>query len=274
MSPRQDIRLLITDVDGTLVNHDKVLSEAAKDAARALRAAGIELALSSARPPFGVRMLVEPLSIDLPIAGFNGGVFANPDLSVIERHAIAPDAARKSVRFLAEQGLDVWLYTEDAWIVPGKDAPHVARETFILRRDPKIADRFTDDELDNAFKIVGVSDDHALIAKAETATQDILGDTASATRSEPHFIDVTNPKANKGAVVHTMAARLGLKPEQIATIGDGQNDILMFRESGFSIAMGNASDDVKAAADAVADSNETDGWAKAVRRFLLQAEAA
>jgi Cof subfamily protein (haloacid dehalogenase superfamily) len=274
MSAPKDIRLLLTDVDGTLVNHDKVLSEAAKDAARALRAAGIELAVSSARPPFGVRMLIDPLAIDLPIAGFNGGVLTNPDLSVIERHAIAPDAARKSVTCLAEQGLDVWLYTEDEWFVPRPDAPHVARETFILQRDPKIAHRFTDEQLDNAFKIVGVSDDHALIAKAEKQAQDRLGETASATRSQPFFIDVTNPKANKGAVVHLLAERLGISPKQIATIGDGQNDILMFRQGGFSIAMGNASDDVKAAADAVADSNETDGWAKAVRRFLLHAEAA
>ena len=274
MTKPEDIRLLLTDVDGTLVNHDKVLSEAAKDAARALRDRGIGLALTSARPPFGVRMLIEPLAIDLPLAGFNGGVLANPDLSVIEQHSIDPDAARKSVKFLAEQGLDVWLYTEDDWCVPRADGPHVARETYILKRDPQITDSFTDQQLDHAFKIVGVSDDYPLVGRAEKAAQDLLGDTASATRSEPHFLDVTNPKANKGAVVHAMAARLGLSPQQIATIGDGQNDILMFREGGFSIAMGNAADEVKAAASVVADSNENDGWAKAVQRHLLQTEAA
>ena len=274
MTKPEDIRLLLTDVDGTLVNHDKVLSEAAKDAARALRDRGIGLALTSARPPFGVRMLIEPLAIDLPLAGFNGGVLANPDLSVIEQHSIDPDAARKSVKFLAEQGLDVWLYTEDDWFVPRADGSHVARETYILKRDPQITDSFTDQQLDHAFKIVGVSDDYPLVGRAEKAAQDLLGRTASATRSEPHFLDVTNPKANKGAVVHAMAARLGLSPQQIATIGDGQNDILMFREGGFSIAMGNAADEVKAAASVVADSNENDGWAKAVQRYLLQTGAA
>jgi Cof subfamily protein (haloacid dehalogenase superfamily) len=272
-APR-DIRLLLSDVDGTLVGHDKVLSQAALDAARGLRAAGIELALTSSRPVFGLRMLVEPLAVTLPLAGFNGGVLANPDLSVIERHPIAPDAARQAVEVLAKQGLDVWLYTEDAWFVPRADGPHVARETFILQTDPEVATAFTDAQLGNAFKIVGVSDDHALVAKSEAAAQAALGETASATRSEPHFLDVTNPEANKGAVVGRLAERLGISPRQIATIGDGQNDVLMFRRGGFSIAMGNAADAVKAAADVVADSNEDDGWAKAVTRFLLRAQAA
>jgi Cof subfamily protein (haloacid dehalogenase superfamily) len=274
MTAPLDIRLLLSDVDGTLVSHDKALSDAALDAARALRAAGIELALTSSRPAFGMRMLIEPLAITLPLAGFNGGLVVDPGFSVIERRPIAPAAARQAVDILAKQGLDVWLYTEDAWFVPRADGPHVARETFILQTDPEVATAFTDDQLDNAFKIVGVSDDHALVAQSEAAAQKSLGDAASATRSQPHFLDVTNPEANKGAVVDRLARRLGISPGQIATIGDGQNDVLMFRRGGFSIAMGNAAEAVKAAADVVADSNEADGWAKAVRRFLLRAKAA
>ena len=98
--------------------------------------------------------------------------------------------------------------------------------------------------------------------------QNTLGEKASAARSQPYYLDVTHPEANKGAVVATLSKRLGT-PEQIATIDDMPNDALMFRKSGFSIAMGNSSDEVKAQASAVTDSNENEGFAKAVRKFIL-----
>ena len=85
---------------------------------------------------------------------------------------------------------------------------------------------------------------------------------------------MTHPQANKGTVVETLSKLLNIPPAQIATMGDMPNDVLMFRKSGFSIAMGNASDEVKAQASAVTDSNENEGFAKAVRKFVLRSAAA
>jgi Cof subfamily protein (haloacid dehalogenase superfamily) len=274
VSAPRDIRLLLSDVDGTLVTRDKILTEAARAAARELRAAGIALALTSSRPPLGMRMLVEPLDMQLPLAGFNGGVLVNPDMSVIETRAIDPLAAKQLVDLLLKLGVDVWVYTEGDWYVRDADAPHVAREAWILKFDPVVVPAFTIGRLARAIKIVGVSDDPVLLAASEKAANDLMGDSASATRSAAYFLDVTNPQANKGAVVATLAKRLDIAPAQIAVIGDMQNDVLMFRQAGFSIAMGNASDEVKAHASAVTDSNEEDGFAKAVRRFILPAPAA
>ena len=97
---------------------------------------------------------------------------------------------------------------------------------------------------------------------------------ASAARSQPYYLDVTHPQANKGAVVATLSRLLNIPPEQIVTFGDMPNDVLMFRKSGFSIAMGNASDEVKAQANAVTDTNENEGFAKAVRKFVLPSVSA
>ena len=91
----------------------------------------------------------------------------------------------------------------------------------------------------------------------------------SAARSQPYYLDVTNPNANKGAVVDYLSRNLGVPAGEIATIGDMPNDVLMFKPSGFSIAMGNASAEVQGEADAVTDSYEDEGFAKAVERFLL-----
>jgi Cof subfamily protein (haloacid dehalogenase superfamily) len=269
MSGRRDIRLLLADVDGTLVTQDKALTEATKDVAKELHRAGIRLAITSGRPPRGMSMLIEPLALQGAIAGFNGGVFVNPDLSVIESHKLDPATAKQAVKLILDQGLDAWVYTAEEWLIRNQDAPHVAREAWTVKFDAKVVASFTDADLAQAVKIVGVSDDHDLVAACEKAAQSTLGERASAARSQPYYLDVTHPQANKGTVVTTLSKLLNIPPEQIATIGDMPNDVLMFRKSGFSIAMGNASDEVKAQASATTDSNENEGFAKAVQKFIL-----
>jgi Cof subfamily protein (haloacid dehalogenase superfamily) len=270
LSTAPPIRLLLSDVDGTLVTQDKVVTIAARAAAEALHVAGISLAIASSRPPRGMTMLVEPLRLTLPMVGCNGAITVNPDLSVIEVHPIDPTAATRVVAFLTKQGLDVWVYTETQWLVRDAKGAHVAREAWILGFAPVEVAAFSDAHLARALKIVGVSDDHPLVAASEAAAQALLGRSASATRSAAHFLDITSPSANKGAAVVALARRLRLANNEVATIGDMPNDVLMFRQSGFSIAMGNASDAVKAEASVVTDTNDNDGFAKAVQRFLLQ----
>ena len=269
MSDRPDIRLLLADVDGTLVTDNDVLTEAAKAVASELQGAGIAFAITSGRPPRGMSMLIEPLALRDAIAGFNGGVFVKPDLSVIETHRLDPSAAKQALALIIERGLDAWVYTEDDWLIRDEAAPHVAREAATVRFDAKVVVSFTEAHLAHAVKIVGVSDDLDQVAACETAAQEALGETASAVRSQPYYLDITNPRANKGAVLATLSRLLDIPPAQIATMGDMPSDVLMFRKSGFSIAMGNASDAVKAQASVVTDSNENEGFAKAVRRFIL-----
>lgn len=265
----RDIALFLADVDGALVTNDKVLTEQAKAAVRALHDHGIKLAITSGRPPRGMHMLVEPLSLKTPIAGFNGGVFTKPDWSVIEQHTLEPDAAKKALALILDYKLDAWIYTGEDWLIRDPKAPHVAREAWTVKFDAKVVPKFTDEHLQKVVKIVGISDDLEQVAKTEKAAQETLGKSASAARSQPYYLDVTNPKANKGTVVHTLSRLLDIPRERIATMGDMPNDVLMFRESGFSIAMGNASDEVKKQASAVTDSNEKEGFAHAVHRLIL-----
>ena len=262
------IKLLLADVDGTLVDNDKQLTKEAIAAADALRDAGITLAITSGRPPRGMRMLIAPLKLDGMIAGFNGGLFTNPDMSVIEERRLPPDVAKEALQLVLDQGLDAWVYSGEDWLIRDKDAPHVAREAHTVQFDAKIVPEFTDVHLRDTIKIVGVSDDHANVEAAETAAQNALGNRASATRSQPYYLDITHPDANKGAVVQTLSKKLGIPTDQIATIGDSPNDVLMFRQSGYSIAMGNASDAVKAKASTTTGPNDQNGFAHAVQALI------
>ncbi len=270
MSRPRDIKLLLADVDGTLVTPDKMLTEATKEAVRDLGRAGIQFAVTSGRPPRGMSMLIEPLALVGALAGFNGGVFVHPDLSVIESHRLDPTTAIKTLKLLQDQGLDAWVYTEQAWLVRDKAAAHVAREAWTVKFDPEVVPSFTAAHLAHVVKITGVSDDLERVVACEKLAQTLLGTTASAARSQPYYLDVTHPQANKGTVVTTLAKLQGLRPDQIATIGDMPNDVLMFAKSGFSVAMGNASAAVKAKASAVTESNENEGFAKAVRTLVLR----
>jgi Cof subfamily protein (haloacid dehalogenase superfamily) len=265
------ISLVLADVDGSLLTSEKVLTERAARAVQTLDAEGIAFAITSGRPPRGMAMLVAPLALKTPIAGFNGGVFVRPDMSVIESHTLNPAAARRAVDLILGQNLDVWVYTADEWLIRDPNAPHVARETWTVKFDAEVVPKFTDEHLAHAIKIVGISDDLDRVADCEKKAQKELGDKASAARSQPYYLDVTHPRANKGTVVATLSKLLGIPSGGIATVGDMPNDVLMFRKSSFSIAMGNASDEVKAQASAVTDSNADDGFAKAMEKFILGA---
>ncbi len=269
MSGRRKIRLVLADVDGTLVTQEKILTDGAQAAARDLQRAGIALAITSGRPPRGMSMLIEPLALRTAVAGFNGGVLVNPDLSVIERRALDPATARQALSLILDRKLDAWVYTESEWLIRDPKAAHVAREAWTVKFDAQVVPAFTDAHLAQAVKIVGISDDLDLVAECEKTAQRTLGDRASAARSQPYYLDVTHPLANKGEVVASLSRRLNIPPAEIATMGDMPNDVLMFRKSGFSIAMGNSSAEVKAQASAVTDTNENEGFAKAVRTLIL-----
>ncbi len=270
--PDGKISLLLADVDGTVVTKDKVLTERAIAAVAALGKVGIKFAVTSGRPPRGMAMLIEPLHITTMIAGFNGGAMVKPDLSVIEEKTLPPDVTREAIRIIKEHGLDAWLYTAKDWFITKAGAPHVDREAWTVKFDAKVVERFADEELDRATKVVGVSDDLKAVETAEKDMQAALGDRASAARSQPYYLDVTHPHANKGDVVLALSKELGIPTSEIATIGDMPNDVNMFKRSGFSIAMGNASDEVKAQASAVTAGYDDEGFAKAIETLLLPAK--
>jgi hypothetical protein len=262
------IKLLLADVDGTLVTPDKALTDRAVAAVRRLGEAGILFAVTSGRPPRGMSMLIEPLNLTTPIAAFNGGILVNRDMSVIEQRVIPEDLVVPVAELNASFGLDTWVYRGADWYVPDPKGAHVARETATVRFEPKVMaslDGLTTD----VTKLVGVSDDLDAVARASEAAHDRFGDHVAAARSQPYYLDVTHPDANKGAVAQYLARTYSIATDSIATIGDMPNDVLMFAHSGLSIAMGNASLEVQHAARRVTTSNTDEGFATAVERFIL-----
>ncbi|MCI0571341.1 MAG: Cof-type HAD-IIB family hydrolase [Myxococcaceae bacterium] len=269
MAPVLDIALLLADVDGTLLTSDKQLTSRAERAVHRLRDAGITLAITSGRPPLGMRMFLPRLALTAPVAAFNGGLFVRPDdLSPLASHVLPQAVVPRVMQEMEAHHLDVWLYRGKDWYLRDVEAPHVAREQWTVQFAPTRVDDFRD-LLEGVLKVVGVSDDLEAVRACEAKLQSICGKQASAARSQPYYLDVTHPNANKGAVVEQLARWLGLPHGRIATIGDQPSDVRMFEKSGLSIAMGNAPPDVQARADRVTSSCDEEGFALAVERFLL-----
>jgi Cof subfamily protein (haloacid dehalogenase superfamily) len=264
----RSIRALLADVDGTLVTKEKVLTRRAIGAVRRLREHGVVFFVTSGRPPRGMRMLVEPLGLRDPMAAFNGGMIILPDLSVVDERPLPCDVVPAVVDTIHTHGLDVWIYRATDWYVRSPKAGHVDREASTVQFLPTVVPTF-EGLLDRVVKIVGVSDDLDSVARCEADAQKQFGAHVSAARSQPYYLDVTHPTANKGAVIERFAKFLNLPLEHIATIGDQPNDVLMFKRSGLSIAMGNASEEVQRQATYVTSSCEEEGFANAVERFIL-----
>lgn len=262
------IRLLLSDVDGTLVTQAKELTQRAIEAVRRLREAGIMFALTSSRPPRGLRMFVEPLQLSKPLGAFNGGAMVEPDLTVIEQRTIPGELVGAVVSLLESRSLSAWVYRGEEWYVRDLHGPRVEHESHTVQFAPTLVESF-EGLHDGVAKIVGVSDDHDAVARAAAAAAERFGERLAASRSQPYYLDVTHPEANKGSVVRFLAARYGIPTEAIATIGDAGNDVSMFATSGLPIAVGNAAPEVQRAARLVSTSNEQEGFANAVERFIL-----
>ncbi|MDE2329264.1 MAG: HAD family hydrolase [Bradyrhizobium sp.] len=257
------ISLVVSDVDGTLLTRDKVLTDKAARAARQLQDSGVGFTIVSSRPTIGMRFLIEPLHITLPFGSFNGSSITDPQLNPIEQHLIPASAAQRSLEILNRFKVDIWLFTRDQWLTRNPDGEYNPLEKRAIKADPVIIEDFAP-YLSAACKIVGSTSDAALLQRCEIAMQQALGTQAMAVRSQSYYLDITPPGYDKGTFVEAIARRTGVPADAVATIGDMQNDLAMFRKCGMSIAMGNASDDIKRQATHVTASNQDEGFAGAI----------
>jgi len=262
------ISAVLADVDGTLVTRDKVLTERARRAVQQLRERGIAFTITSGRPPFGMRMLVGPLGLTLPMAAFNGGAIVRPDLAVLDERLLPASLLPDLIDRIRAHGLDVFVFRSRDWFVRSLDAPRARRETSTLQQPPRVVASF-EGVMDGVVKVVGVSDDHPRVAACEAAVQQAYGAQVSAARSQPYYLDVTSPTANKGVVIERLSGYIQIPLDRIAAIGDQPNDVLMFERAGLSIAMGNASDEVKRRATFVTTSFADEGFANAIEQIIL-----
>lgn len=263
------VSLVISDVDGTLVTHDKVLTARAIAAVHRLHEAGIGFSICSSRPPFGLRMMIEPLQLKLPFGGYNAGAIVEPDLTVVEEKLVPPAAAKRAVTVFRQHRVDCWVFTGNEWLIANPAGYNVDGEIRTVQTPPTVVPEFVDAHFAAVGKIVGPSTDHPLIVRLTEKLRTELVGRAAVARSQPYYCDVIAPGIDKGRLVELLAARLAVAQAEILVLGDMENDLEMFGKAGFAVAMGNAADAVKRVAQATTLSNDEDGFAVAIERYVF-----
>ena len=262
------VRLVLSDVDGTLVSSDKSLTDRSVRAIRMLREAGIFFALASARPAQGLRRFIAPLQLSTPLSALNGGLGVDEQMNILYSRPIDEQTASTIIDELLTRSMSVWVYAETEWFVLDEFGPHVQHESKGSDLRPTVLSSF-EGIGSGAIKIVGVSDDVAISHDACRAVAQQFGSEINVAPSQAYYLDVTHGDVNKGAVVNYLSQRYEIPRSQIATIGDMSNDVSMFEQSGLSIAMGNAHADVQGAATFTTASNDEEGFALAVEKYIL-----
>ncbi|GLK83477.1 HAD family hydrolase [Ancylobacter defluvii] len=266
-TPSGRISLMVSDVDGTLVDKQKTVTPGTIAAVRRLREAGVPFVAVSARPPRGMKILVEALGLDL-FGGFNGGSILRGDFSIVEQHFVARDAAATGIAVMAERGASIWVFADNEWFLTDTQNQYIAGEIRTVAFQPTVVSDFGD-HIARAGKIVGSSSDFAMLEACEADLQPMLGSGATVKRSQAKYLDLTPPGTDKGHAVREFARHFGVPLDEVAVIGDMHNDLPMFATAGLAIAMGNAAPEVKAQADLVTTPNDEDGVANAIERFVL-----
>lgn len=265
-----DYKLLVSDVDGTLVDKQKRLTEPTIDAIRRVRAAGIGFTLISARPRSGMIPLADALGIDGPMAAFNGGILFHRDGTVDAHHVIDPAVARGVFDLVEGAAVDIWVFADDRWYSSTDRGEHVAHERVASNQAPIVGDDFTA-LLDRADKITFVSDVPETLRALHARIDAAFAGRATVAQSQTYYLDITALAANKGDGVAALAAAAGVPLSAVVAIGDQANDLPMLRRAGLAIAMGNAPAAVQEAAAHVTAGNDADGVARAIDTYLLQA---
>lgn len=269
-SGARTIKLVVSDIDGTLLDPQKNLTPGSPAAVQRLYAAGIRFTLTSARPPRLTRELIEVLQVKEPLSCFNGALINSPDGKPLRELLMLTADAQSVADHIRQMSLDLWLFTAADWYVSNPTGVRVAHHEGLWGGKATPLEDFDMSQY-RVLKLVGVSENYDLVARAEAGVNALSGLTISATRSAPYYLDVTHAKANKGEVIVALSEMLGIPRPEIATLGDMDTDVLGFRQAGLSIAMGNAFDNVKQAATCVTKSNTEDGFAWAVDNIILKA---
>ena len=260
------ISLVISDVDATLITPEHEITARALQAVKDLRTRNIKFTIASSRPPRGLADFAKQLELTEPFASFNGAIIARPDGEVLMKHLLPREIGEIALEVAEQFAIQLWVYCEQDWYVAA-NTQYVEREEhtsgFAAIVEPDLRKR-----LDNAAKLVIVGDP-PLVAQAEPIALERMGDKVSATKSKPRFLDITAAAAHKGTVVTQLSQILSIPTTEIAVIGDGANDILMFERAGFSIAMGQADDQVKKSANVVTTANTDEGFANGIEKYIL-----
>lgn len=266
-------KLLVLDVDGTLLNETKEVTKRTLAALRKVQQTGVRIVLASGRPTNGLKPLIKALELDIYggfILSYNGCQIINAkNGEILFERCINPEMIPYLERKAIRNDFAIFTYLEDTIITNDSQNIHVQEEAnlnslkIIEKKDFSSAIDFS------PYKCMLVSDDEEELIGLEEHWKKRLDGTLDTFRSEPYFLEVVPPGIDKANTLGFLIEMLGIESDEIIAIGDGVCDVTMIQLAGLGIAMSNAQESVKRCADMVTASNEDEGVAIAIEKTIL-----
>ena len=265
-------KLIALDMDGTLLNSEKKITGNTKKALKEAEAKGVKVVLASGRPLSGITKSLEELDLlkgDDYVLSFNGGIVINSKTKEVVTSSLLKGADLKEIYKVSQElDINIHAFSSKRGLITPKMSQYTQHECDINGIDAEIMD-FNDIEDDEDIVKVMMIDPQEKLDKAIEKLPKDLYEKYSVFKSAPFFLEFTNKEVDKGKGLKKLGEYLGIKQEEIIACGDAGNDLSMIKYAGLGVAMKNATDDVKNAADYITLSNDEDGIAHVVNKFIL-----
>jgi Cof subfamily protein (haloacid dehalogenase superfamily) len=266
------IKMIAIDIDGTLLNEKSSLNPATIKAVQAARDAGIKVVLCTGRPLTGVQDYLDQLGLsgdDQYVITFNGALAQTISGKILVRHTLNYDQYRQLQSLSETLETHFHVETESHIYTANKDiSPYTIGEALLVKmpiRYRAVEEMPANITLSKAMFI----DDPKIISSAVEKLPDDVKQDFYFVRSEPYFLEAMNKAASKGNAITGLASDLSFSMDEVMALGDQGNDLSMIKAAGWGVAMGNAIDEVKEAAQAVTLTNKEDGVAAAINKYAL-----
>lgn len=263
-----DIKLIVADVDGTLLNSRHELTEFTRDTLLALQQGGIKFTVATGKVLSSIADIVAALGLDQPLILANGALIQRADRTVFLETPLPPQYLPALIDCVKASGLDYALFMHDQVFVP-----HRTHNTALIVEydDPEPVEIGQTDLADRSIckLIVLERNDIGQLDRLGNVLNETFHGILKAHRSVPGMLEVFNAQTSKAVALQKVADHLGLHMQQVMAIGDSYNDVDMLRAAGIAVAMGNAYDEVKREAQVTIGTNDEDGLAHYVAKFFV-----
>ncbi len=267
-------KLIALDMDGTLLNSEKAISEENKQAIAKAREAGVTVVLASGRPLEGMQDKLVELNINSDkdfVISYNGSMVKNVGTNEIIHQQIIDGKSAKLVACQAKElGAYVHAFSQVHGLITTEHNPYTDIEANINGLEITKMNFESLEDNHPIIKAMMVAEPSQLTQVIETLPS-VLRETFTVVQSAAYFLEFLNPSSNKGVGVAAVAEYLGIKPEEVICMGDAENDHHMLEYAGLGIAMENAMEETKKIADYITVSNDEHGVARAIEKFVLNA---
>lgn len=265
-------KLIALDMDGTLLTSEKKISENTKKALKEAEAKGVKVVLASGRPLSGITRYLEELDLfkgDDYVLSFNGGIVINSKTEEVVTSSLLKGSDLKAIYNISKElDINIHAFSVKEGLITPKMSQYTQHECDINGIEATIKDFNEIEDDEDIVKVMMIDPQEKLDKAIEKLPKDLY-DKYSVFKSAPFFLEFTNKDVDKGKGLKKLGDYLGIKQKEIIACGDAGNDLSMVKFAGLGVAMENATDDVKQAADYITLSNDKDGIAHVVNKFIL-----